>query len=390
MAERKYNSAGHLASEVAKTPLTRETMPTQGRKYASRACVQCRKKKRRVCLWLQVVFRKLIGFQCDGEDCTSCAKENIECVMDLDTDQRRQINRNNRNTRDKLPDNLLTALRTASQEDAESLFQAVRDNASSRKLETLIERFPSNRDDEHNSLPSNPPSTYETAEWLHTPTNSENFDEYTLQFQDGEQDIINGDRLGFGSTPGIHIPLRSPRTDRLSQVMRSFREAASSQILAGARVEYVLSTTGIELDMFFRDRTDQDSHTVSTWACEFAKSWTLLSPVSQLAVIHFAAAFIRWFILPCRQTYSLMSTILRPLDGDSMAHDSSEEESCRAHGVEWINSVTMDVHQLTWPYPYMACFDEPVAGNNPQSRRLSRLFIEYCDDSNNWNRSSID
>jgi hypothetical protein len=42
-----------------------------------------------------------------------CAKENIKCVMNLDTDQRRQINRNNRNTKDKLPDNLVSALRTA-------------------------------------------------------------------------------------------------------------------------------------------------------------------------------------------------------------------------------------------------------------------------------------
>jgi hypothetical protein len=303
--------------------------------------------------------------------------------MDLDTDQRRQINRNNRNTRDKLPDNLLAVLRTASAADADSLLRAIRDNASSHHLGSLVQHL--SRDIDPQDEPT--PSSFETADWLQTPIDSESFDDRRPSLVDGHgprpQDE-QMDALQFGSATGVHMSLGSSRTDRLSQVMLSFREAASTQIAMGANVRQVLSMDGIELDVFFRDRTAIDPHTISTWACEFARSWTSLLPVSQLAVLYLAGAFMRWFILPCRETYALMSLVLQPMEGNVMVHNFSEVEFCWAHGVDWINALTHNVKQLTWPYDYVACLEELAAGMSPQARRFSRLFMDYCDNAANW------
>lgn len=326
--------------------------------------------------------------------------------MDLDTDQRRQINRNNRNTRDKLPDRLLSALRTARMEDVHALVDAVRQDATSLELEALIDQLSSRSEDNEQistldvPSPSNlRESSYENGDWIQTPTDSEmpmGFDHRRSSFiadastfpgHSDLQEMVDGDKLHFGSASGIHVSLGSSKTDRLSQVMLSFREAASTQIAGGAQGKDILSMSGLGLDLFFRDRVDSDPHTISTWACEFAKSWTSLSPVSQLAVVYFAGAFMRWYTLPCRKTYALMSTLLQPLNGESMVHDLSEIEHCRAHGADWINSLTLNAQQLSWPYTYISCLEDPIAGAGPHVRRFSKLFIEYCDDSTNWDQS---
>jgi hypothetical protein len=326
---------------------------------------------------------RLTKIQCDGENCSSCAKENIKCVMDLDTDQRRQINRNNRNTRDKLPDNLLSALRTASPANAESLLKAIRENASSHRLESLIDELSEGKSDSTQA--------YEIADFAQTPTDSEGFDErrpsfagdYALQ----EETAGLSESLQFGSVSAVHVSLGASKADRLTQVMLSFKEAALSQIVEGASVRLVLSLDGLELDLFFRDRTSHDLHTISTWACEFAKSWTSLLPVTQLALIYFAGAFMRWFILPCRQTYTLMSPVLQPMDGNSVVHDFSEIDYCRGYAAGWIENLTQNTQHVSWPYAYVACLEEPVAGM-AQPRKFSKLFMDYCDDPANWTRST--
>jgi hypothetical protein len=144
---------------------------------------------------------------------------------------------------------------------------------------------------------------------------------------------------------------------------------------------------GLHLELFFRDRTNEDPHTISTWACEFAKSWTLLPPVTQLAIMCFAGAFMRRSTLPCRRTYAMMPTMLQLMEDTSMVHDFSEMEYCYGHAVEWINSLTQNARQLSWPYGYVACLEES-ASSMTQSRRFSKLFLDYCDDSTNWNPSN--
>ncbi|ETN44939.1 uncharacterized protein HMPREF1541_09814 [Cyphellophora europaea CBS 101466] len=316
--------------------------------------------------------------------------------MDFETDQRRQINRNNRTHRDKLSDKLLTGLRTAPLADAQALLDAIRQDTSSEELEALAHDLSQRWDsgEAMSAIFDGSPTdrqqndAYNSDGFLVSPSDSE-----VLLSLDVRRDfyIAEGARQfavgGEGMDVGKVMSTRSTATDRLSQVMLSFREAASEQIVGGAVVADILSLSGLDLDLFFRERVDSDPHTISTWACEFAKSWTSMSPISQVALVYLAGSFMRWFILPCQTTYGDMSSLLLPIKGNARIHNPAEVDYCRAHAARRINSLTMHSQKLQWPYTYLACLEKPDESASPftsPTRRLSKMFMQYCDDLRNW------
>jgi hypothetical protein len=315
--------------------------------------------------------------------------------MDVDTDQRRQINRNNRNTRDKLSEKVLNALRGASINDAQSLLEAIRQDLSSVELEAALDRLslPQDFQQSSNSEPISPqfrkPNS-NTGEWLQTPTDldaSMNLDssrrpsfiesEKSHQTGDGFQEEVHGQS---SRGPSGETESKEP----MPPVMLSFREMARTQIASGMPTPLILSMLGTDVELLFRDRGPEDPHTVSTWACEFAKSATFPQPVCQLATVHFGASFMRWFILPCSKTYAMMSPLLCPVPVAAMVHTDAQVDFCKNNAARLIQSLVSSSRQLNWPYTYVACLEDASPDMTTQPRRLSTFFTDYCDNPASW------
>ena len=312
--------------------------------------------------------------------------------MDLDTDQRRQINRNDRGSRDRLSGKIIDALRSTSLENAHSLLDAIRSETTPTDLEALVDRLDDAQQDveDMHMIPDNNPLVAKSDGTTDdqpqpTPTDTEmsfTYDETWTQPSPSQPQSLN-----FGSAESdIFVSSTHFKSDRLSQAMLSFREAAGSQIAGGIPSTLVLSMSGITVDLLFRDRIASDPHTVSTWGCELAKSYNTLDRALKLALIYFAASFMRWLILPCRGTYTLMSKIMRPIADDSIIHDAAEVEYCRNYALKWITQLIMGGYRHKWSYAFTSCMRESAEG---EPRFLSDFFMGYCDDVANWEQTRV-
>ncbi|KPI37129.1 uncharacterized protein AB675_3714 [Cyphellophora attinorum] len=176
--------------------------------------------------------------------------------------------------------------------------------------------------------------------------------------------------------------------------MLSFCQLARSQIAANGNVTNILALRGVDLTLFFRERCMGDPHTVSTWACEWIKAWDFLSPVTQLAAIHYGASFMRWYILPCAQTYATLSPLLRPLKEQlniphpvslDLVHLPVVRQALLAGAKSWIDRVTPDSQHFNWGRGSRAAIMNAVL--EPGSRPVKTLkpeFVAQCDLVSNW------
>jgi hypothetical protein len=326
--------------------------------------------------------------------------------MDVDTDQRRQINRNNRNTRDKLSEKVLNALRGASVNDAQSLLEAIRQDMSPVELESALDRLSLPRDFQQSSSfeplsiqtstsPQLRKQNSNTGDWLHTPTDLDASMNLTSSrrpsFIESEKSYLTSD--GFQEEVGQSSRATNgeseSKLEQMSPVMLSFREMARTQIANGMPAPLILSMIGTDVELLFRDRGPEDPHTVSTWACELAKSATFAQPVCQLATVHFAASFMRWLILPCSKTYAMMSPLLCPVPVAAMVHSNAQVEFCESNAARLIEGLISNNKQLNWPYTYVACLEDASPDMATQPRRLSTFFTDYCDNPASWITSGV-
>ncbi|KPI38125.1 uncharacterized protein AB675_1101 [Cyphellophora attinorum] len=225
----------------------RNSSASGGRKYASRAC-------------------------CDGNPCSSCRKEGVACVMDLQSDQRRQMNRTSRNARDRLQEKLVDVMRCAPLSDAQLMFEAIRHDSVPAQLETLADQLLSKVADVSDTNGFDHDGSFQLdGSQLSDIVDDNDQDlaasELSYTAAAGSCDHTDDDVpsvLSASSWPavGIHIDRA-----QILQAMLSFVEAARSQLASGMMDPVVsLSLTGLDLDLFFRDRMASDAHTVSTWA----------------------------------------------------------------------------------------------------------------------------
>ena len=190
------------------------------------------------------------------------------------------------------------------------------------------------------------------------------------------------------------------RADRLSSAMLAFRDAARSMLAHGQPAEEVLSMHGLDLALLFRERTPGDPHTVSTWACEYSKTWTFLPLHVRLASVHYAGSLMRWLILPCRETYALLSKLMRPLDVQLFVPHTGDVDLCHLpcvratqlhHGGKWVNRVTADSQRCSWTEGEFSSTEErrvQTSKGPVVMRTLSAAFIDCIDDPRNWSLSS--
>lgn len=186
------------------------------------------------------------------------------------------------------------------------------------------------------------------------------------------------------------------RADRLSSAIVAFRDTARSMIARGQPADSVLSMKGLEVDLMFRDRRPGDPHNVSTWACEYSKTWTFLPLHVRLASVFFAGTFMRWAVLPCAETYALMSNMMRPLPSQLFVPHSGDIDICHLpclrsvqldHGGKWVDRITADTQRCHWLKGDHSCVEEKTiedGGRRRSMKTLSDAFVEFVDDARNW------
>jgi hypothetical protein len=190
------------------------------------------------------------------------------------------------------------------------------------------------------------------------------------------------------------LNIEQVQSDHLASSMLSFRSLARSQLARNVPADQVLSMKGLDLALFFRDRRAEDPHNVSTWSCEFIKAWQFLAPVTQLAAIHLVGSFMRWYILPCAETYALMSPLMRPLKGQiAVPHPASTglvhlpmiRQALLEGGKSWVNRVTVDTQHFHWNLGSEAAIKEAALEPGlPAVCTLRREFTDSCDNFSNW------
>jgi hypothetical protein len=180
----------------------------------------------------------------------------------------------------------------------------------------------------------------------------------------------------------------------MANSMLSFCKLARSQIAANGNVSDILSLRGVDLTLFFRERRSGDPHTVSTWACEMTKAWNFLSSVTRLAAVHYGVSFMRWYILPCPQTYAMLSPLQRPLKEQlnnphsvslDLVHLPVVRQAVVTGARSWIDRVTPDIQHFKWSRGSKAAVTETVF--EPGSRPVKTLrsdFIKQCDLVSSW------
>ena len=190
----------------------------------------------------------------------------------------------------------------------------------------------------------------------------------------------------------------------LAGVLAAFCEAARSQILQGVSARTVLSMDGIDMDLLFRDRLPSDPYTISTWSCEFAKSWSGYPLVLKFAAVHYIGTYVRWLVMPCQKTYVVISPLMRPLPSQLIIPHTADLDLCHlppvrehqlVHGGRWVDNATPDSQSLNWPYGDEACVEDvfvPIAGEMypgqapmfTKVERMSSRFIQYIGNMSSW------
>lgn len=109
------------------------------------------------------------------------------------------------------------------------------------------------------------------------------------------------DQADYLCTPAISNSF--DENDSLTGAAFAFIRYARSQLVSGASIHEILSLDGTDVELCYRDRRPTDPHTVSTWACELNKTWPHFPLTLRLAAVHSVASFIRWLMIPARETW---------------------------------------------------------------------------------------
>ena len=84
----------------------------------------------------------------------------------------------------------------------------------------------------------------------------------------------------------------------MAAVYTDFRNLGRRQVAAGVPLDAILGPPEVELDLYFRERTPDDSHTPAGWACEYMRLLEDLDIFVSLAAIYTFARFMRVCFIP--------------------------------------------------------------------------------------------
>ncbi|RMD43705.1 hypothetical protein DV735_g1440, partial [Chaetothyriales sp. CBS 134920] len=359
--KRSKDSPGELKPSFASAlPVARVT-------HKSSACVSCQRKRRR----------------CDGAEdqpCTECLKLGVECVFDRDSDGRRKPQREKAKRDQVLLSKLFDALKNWPSGKFSRLVALIRHEAGSiSDLEGIFERAAAD-------------SGARAADAFHQASLVRRFDisHYPPEVQRQQLDAINMPKQLC--SPVIYMA--DGAADPLSRAVLSLLADARGRIMRGDSVRDLLSLDGIDLELYFRPRRPEDAHSVSSMACELARTtrYNRTFPL-QMNAIHSVGTFLRWLILPCVETWEMMNPLMRPLKAQVLTpHDSLYPDLIHipqlrlAHLVygRQLDAFTARPNwaDCNWVLDHEACYEFDSRSAYP--KRLSPAFIHHIEDIRNW------
>lgn len=80
-------------------------------------------------------------------------------------------------------------------------------------------------------------------------------------------------------------PLWRPEKSPLSKLIMNYTRAARQMMANGTPIENIISPDFVSVDLFFRDSQTKDSLSVTTWACELTKRFSMIDDRIRLAMV---------------------------------------------------------------------------------------------------------
>ncbi|KIW10385.1 hypothetical protein PV08_11347 [Exophiala spinifera] len=183
--------------------------------------------------------------------------------------------------------------------------------------------------------------------------------------------------------------------DPLSISAHAFIDDARSLIAQGVPARTILSMDGLQTELFFRDRQPGDGQTVSTWVCEFTKAWRGMLPNDCLyTTLYMVACFMRWMVMPCKETWLMMPELMRPLLDQmvvphhklfvDLCHIPQLRKSFLTYNRDFTHVLRPDTFNPHWSFGDDKCV-EPIGGTRLEHRsRLTDEFISHISKPQNW------
>ncbi|RMZ83836.1 hypothetical protein DV737_g1459, partial [Chaetothyriales sp. CBS 132003] len=365
--------------------------------HKSSACVSCQRKRRR----------------CDGAEdqpCSECLKLGVECVFDRDSDGRRKPQREKAKRDQVLLAKLFDALKNWPSGKFSRLVAVIQHEAPFGPAETMgLASSSSSSLPEASPWPLLPPAgpagpagvagAAQAAGVFLQPALARPFNpsHYPPAVQRQQLDLTNMPQ--YLGSPMIYSA--GAVADPLSRAVVSLLADARGRIMRGESVRDLLSLDGIDLELYFRPRRPDDTHNVSTMACDLARTTNYNTFPLQMNAIHSVGTFLRWLILPCADTWDMMNPLMRPLKAQVLTpHDSLYPDLIHipqlrlAHLVygRQIDAFTARPNwaDCNWLLDHESCYE--FDGRSAYPKRLSAAFIRHIEDIRNWSlhRSILD
>ncbi|KIX98231.1 uncharacterized protein Z520_06311 [Fonsecaea multimorphosa CBS 102226] len=188
---------------------------------------------------------------------------------------------------------------------------------------------------------------------------------------------------------GIQTLVAQEKTP-LSDIITGFMDSAKNLLSFGASPSGVLGSDEIDVELFFRDRTQEDDLTVSGWACQVWRSFDDWDVYVRLAQILAYTKVMRWMLVPTAHSYAAIPAILKPrpiqyLVPHHIALDFLPLPPLREALIknlrDWMTALPAAPLSVNW----VRGMDEAVEWDEPGRRRLlSKDFVEHVTNYHNW------
>ena len=179
----------------------------------------------------------------------------------------------------------------------------------------------------------------------------------------------------------------------MAAVYTDFRDYGRRQITAGEPIDTVLGSPEVDLAVFFRERTPEDPHTPSTWACEYMRLLKDYDIFVALAHVFTYARFMRWAIAPSAETYALLPDAMRPTPLQRLVRhhpgcDLGVFPEMRDGLIRDMRDSIVAIQTLgctvNWGHGLEAAID---VDQESRTMTISEMFAEHVCDLSNWSVS---
>ena len=191
--------------------------------------------------------------------------------------------------------------------------------------------------------------------------------------------------------PSHQIPDPSP----LSIAYTKFLQTVDQMTQSGIPIDSILEGIDPKVDLLFRPRSQLDTLTPATWACEITKRFMPFDLYTQLGYVFLLSRLIRWTLCPKLENWILLPSIMKPTALQrSVPHYPTADmqplpiiRESMVRGEHTLQKPVGDVKRagtqsikLHWPLDIEAALENSTTGETV----LSRLFMAAAADEDSW------